>query len=224
MLTESNLKTVIYTNEMPIFRKDFDLYETPEVRIIGHDNKSKYKGAEAFYDLDVEANAYFGSPATASMSALRLGLKYKKPVYVTMFDPPSWVENSEVCTKDELSRDFALKAFLDKHLHELVDFKLIVLTENSIDDWAKWYGLDKKYIVALHPAVNSRMIELFDKRTKRKRDNSIVAVSRNHPRKGFLEVLWAFKPFSRDHVLTIITNEDKDIITKVEALGIPLIK
>lgn len=224
MLTESNLKTVIYTNEMPIFRKDFDLYETPEVRIIGHDNKSKYKGAEAFYDLDVEANAYFGSPATASMCALRLGLKYKKPVYVTMFDPPSWVENSEVCTKDELSRDFALKAFLDEHLNELVDFKLIVLTENSIDDWAKWYGLDKKYIVALHPAVNSRMIELFDKRTKRKRDNSIVAVSRNHPRKGFLEVLWAFKPFSRDHTLHIITNEDNGIINKVEALGIPFDK
>ena len=223
MLAESNLKTVIYTNELPIFRNDFDLYETPEIRLIGH-KYPDHLGSDAFNVLDIEANAYFGSPAKASMCALRLGLKYRKPVYITMFDPPTWVENSDVCTKDETDRDLELKAFLDEHLNELVDFKLIVLTENSIDDWAKWYGIDRKYIVALHPAVNSRLVELFDKRTKRARGNHIVMISRNHPRKGFLEALWAFKPFSRDHILHIITNEDNGIMTKLEALGIPFDK
>lgn len=221
MLNESKFKVRIYTNEYPVFRNDFDLYEEPEIQIIGHGNDSKYKGAMAFNDLDVEANAYFGSPETASMNALRLGLKYRKPVYITMFDPPEWVENSDVTDDWETRRDNTLKDFLDKHLKDLVDFKLIVLTENAIDSFSKWYGLDKKYIVALHPSVNSRLIDLYDKRPERKRPNNIVAVSRNHKRKGFDDLLFAFKPFSRDHVLHLITSVPDGLESKVQLMGIP---
>lgn len=227
MLSDSKYRVVVYTNETPVFLNDFDLYEQPEIVRIGHPDdtiKSKYTGALAFNDLDIEAGAYFGSPATASLSALRLGLKYKKPVYITMFDPPSWVENSDVCTKDELKRDFDLKEYINanrKDVEALPDFKIIVLTENSINDWAQWYGLDKKYFVAHHPAVNSRIIELFNRSVARPRSNSIVTCSRNHPRKGFLDVLSAFKPYSRDHVLHIITHDDKGIVSKIEALDIP---
>jgi glycosyltransferase involved in cell wall biosynthesis len=225
MLTESRLKVTVFTNEMPCFADDFDLYERPNVKIIGHDPEDPdHRGAKAFDTLDIEAGAYFGTPAKASLAALRLGLKYKKPVYVTMFDPPSWVESSDVTHHDELERDFQLKAFLDAHLSELVDFKLIVLTENAIDDYAKWYGLDKKYIYAIHPAINSRIVELFDKSVTRKRHNSIVTCSRNHPRKGFSDVLHAFKPFSRDHDLHIITQSEDGIITKATEMGIPIDK
>jgi glycosyltransferase involved in cell wall biosynthesis len=222
MLTESKYRTVIYTNEIPCFKDDFDLYETPEIKIIGHDPKDQEnKGALAFNVLDVEAGAYFGSPATASLNACRLGLKYHKPVYVTMFDPPTWVLKSSVCQATEIARDIRLKEFLDAHLEELPEFKLIVLTENSIDDYASWYGLDKKYIIALHPAVNSRLIALFDKDTERMRGEHIVTCSRNHPRKGFEDVLYAFKPFSRDHYLHIITSSEDGIMTKVINMGIP---
>lgn len=220
MLTDSKWKVKVYTNGIPIFKDDFDLYQQPEIEIVGHDEGNEV-GGHIFETLDVQANAYFGSPAIASMGALRLGLKYKKPVYVTMFDPPTWVEQSKVTLRDELQRDYDLKAFLDKHLKELVDFKLIVLTENSIDDYAKWYGLDKKYIVAVHPAVNSKLISLFDRRVTRERQKHIVTISRNHPRKGFKDILMAFHPYCHEYILHIITSTEEGIYQQCAKIGIP---
>lgn len=193
----------IYTNQVPVFINDFKWYELPRIEVCD------------LGKLDVKADVYFGSPEPGAIKCLELGQKYKKPVFWQLFDPPTWMEKSEYVAHGEINRHVKNKQAIEEYGHDML--KIIVNTENSIESYASWYGLPKNMFVGIHPPLNSRIIDLFGDAPKKP---WIYASSRIHMRKAWDETLMAFKPYSKDYQLHIISQSEGKLLQMAREYGI----
>jgi len=204
MLVELGHKVRVYTTNRPDFLlKNFEgLYELPEIISLGDWAKIKTK-----------ARLYFGSPFAGTFKALELSNRYGSPAIVQLFDPPSWLERE---FPEEMASPRAFRDRIRSGVYH--DFTVLALTEGGIPDFSDWYGIPESSLHEARPAINSRIIEML--RPSQKRNDIVVAVSRNHPRKRWEETMTAFKPFSHDHELHIFTDSETGLLDMARQYGV----
>ncbi|MEX0651882.1 MAG: glycosyltransferase, partial [Candidatus Paceibacterota bacterium] len=192
----------IYTNRVPVFINDFKWYNLPTIEVCD------------IQSLDVEADVYFGSPEPGTLKSAELGKKYNKPIFWQVYDPPKWMEESDHVEPGEINRHKRNKQYIKEN--NIQNLKIIINTENSLDSYAEWYELPKDMFVSLHPPLNSRIIDLFDA----PKQNWIYAASRIHLRKAWDETLMAFKPYSNDYQLHVISHTEGKLLQIAREIGI----
>lgn len=175
-LVEAGYKVTVYTTRKPTFEEYFADYKPFETVVIPG-------GLEALLHLDIEADAYIGSPIRGCQAAIRLGQKYNKPSYPMMFDPFPMMK--EYLGKDEYPG-------WDEYIRELrnADTKILTLCRSLHPYCHDWLNKTDDQLIPLYPSINSAEKK---KATKPKRGDYVLFISRLVGNKMFNHVLGACK-------------------------------
>jgi glycosyltransferase involved in cell wall biosynthesis len=216
ILFNESIQTKIYTDNEIIFKDDFCTYNIPEIINVGRNNLEK---------LDVYADCYFGPQTEGLVHAIRLASKYNKPVIISMYDSPIWLEKNEHIHKTG-RHDFeqhtykVIKEVIKQNIKNIPSLKVLVLTENSIPSYCEYFNLDKSYFVAVHPTVNEKLIDAINQCSIQKQ-NQIIAISRNDARKNWKETFEIFSYYLQLHYnLVVVTNSDDGFEDYMNEFGV----
>lgn len=185
----------LYTNSSYLnLIRDFNLYKQP-----------KFESLSEIKEQDV----YIGDQWDGIISAFINGAKYNKPVIGIILDSPKWIlDNSFIKSKnkvdDEIKDYIHLKNRLNKYIHSVPNFKIIVLTDNSIDSHSEWFNIPKEKYISISPAINSKCLDLISDNLDRQ--DHIVSVNRNSYRKNWETLFELFQKVQYKFTLKIITD------------------
>lgn len=207
-IADLGIPVTMYTDKLPPFVYDFPMYKQPKIKICDLDT------------LDVKADLYWSSPYQGHIKALQLSHKYNKWSVQPFFDPPDWQKKYHNGESYEAAivNPMEYKRQYEMYKHDKI--KVLSSTNNGIDGYKEFYGFTDNQFTVLPPAINTRMIDVFD-REKIERKNWIVSTNRNVPSKAWDEALGAFIPFMHDYKFVIITNNANTIIEKADKFGVP---
>lgn len=196
LLKELYEDTIVYTDvEYEALNKDFDLYTRPEYQ-------KSFKPRQA--------DIYIGDQYDGVIHAFMHAATNHKIAVGIILDSPEWILRNDYINKhntvtDELKGHIKLKNAISKYLKLISDYRIVVLTENSIDSHARWYGLDPNKYIAIHPSINDRLLNHIDLYGIKKQ-NYIVTVNRNNYRKNWETLFKLFSKVQDNTELRIVTD------------------
>lgn len=207
-IADLDIPITIYTDKIPPFVHDFPMYKQPRIKVCDLET------------LDVKADLYWSSPYLGHMKALQLSRKYDKWSIQPFFDPPNWQKQYHDGESYEAAIVNPLEYKRQYELYKHDKIKILSSTYNGVEGYKEFYGFTDNQFVVLPPAINTRVIEVFDQ-SKLERKNWIVSTNRNVPSKAWDEALGAFIPFMDKYRFVIITNNANTIVEKADKFGIP---
>lgn len=176
-LIELGYDVTVYTNRMPVFGKEFNLYKKPKFEIIS-------QTCEGLTKVDIKADVYIGSPINGNVAAIKLGKKYNKPAFAIIFDPfnmmAKYIGKRQYRGWDELIP-----------LLKQPQVNIISLCDTTSQYIYSW--LDKKpaQVYPVYPCINSKV--LTGKTRSIHRGDYVLFISRLVGHKHFEDVLQAVK-------------------------------
>lgn len=200
MLQELGLNVKLFTGTVPNYGNDFLLYNTPEI-VECNINK-----------LDIKASMYFGTPLEGCLRAIENASKYNKSCYLLVYDCPTWIKKIFPKENRETDKYNKIKDSIKKYNP---DFKILTLSQNSINDWADFLDIPKNKIDYLNPCVNSRTADCVKSFPK---ENWIVSINHNEDRKNWEETFEIFKSVSGYFKLQAITSPIVNIYDKMASV------
>jgi glycosyltransferase involved in cell wall biosynthesis len=198
MLRELGYNTVFYTDTQPTYNAaDYLSYPKPYV-----------KHVNVRHVTLPNASIFCGSPLLGAMRATELAAHYHRPLHMIVYDCPEWLVNNKYIgayhARFEVLSYTELRYHLQTTLDDIPDVKIYVLTENSIDAWARWFEIDESHFHALNPRINNRVADIL--RDDIPKNDWIISISRNDYRKAWEETIEVFNEHADTYELHIITN------------------
>ena len=193
---------VLYTNMRPVFEKDFIDYLPHKTVIVG-----------SVKTIDIKAKTYISFPTWGGDTAEKLSKKYNGKCYLFVFDPLPLI-------KKHVPDDYKMELKYFKPMMRAMKSKgvnILAISEYVRKASITW--LKNKNVTKIEPVVNSKVLKRVLAENNEK-ENWICAISRVVDRKNFIDVLKAFKPFSSDYRLKLITSTTGGIQEHIQALGL----
>jgi glycosyltransferase involved in cell wall biosynthesis len=196
------------------FVDNFTLYQQPPIVSI--------PGIESF-DMQT-ASAFFGSQIRGAVHAIQQGFKYKRPVFITIYESPkSMSSNIHVTKNSKLAEEMhvfeQIKLAINRYKEDIPFLKIITLTNEAKDDLVKYLEVEENQVCVIPPCINDRVCSSVD--FDGDKEDFLLYVGRNNYRKNLKVLLKIYAKVKDKYDLHMILDSEDGLPEIATEYGIP---